>query len=197
MVVPFYSVNSADVISENQINSGSLTIQRLDDVYAIGDLQYDKYTHSNKKAYMIDDYLYIFNAEATPVTPDSDGIWLDAADSLALETSVRDLSDYAPNSGTSLVNAFSVLSSFDKQPDNIFLLTDGLPTMSESAPKKYMVTGGQRRKHFNVALTKIPVGISVNTILFPMEGDPEAAALYWQLALDTEGAFIAPSRDWP
>ena len=26
-------------------------------------LQYDKYTHSNKKAYMIDDYLYIFNAE--------------------------------------------------------------------------------------------------------------------------------------
>ena len=44
MVVPFYSVNSADVISENQINSGSLTIQRLDDVYAIGDLQYDKYT---------------------------------------------------------------------------------------------------------------------------------------------------------
>ena len=44
MVVPFYTVNSADVISENQINSGSLTIQRLDDVYAIGDLQYDKYT---------------------------------------------------------------------------------------------------------------------------------------------------------
>ena len=44
MVVPFYTVNSADIISENQINSGSLTIQRLNDVYAIGDLQYDKYT---------------------------------------------------------------------------------------------------------------------------------------------------------
>ena len=141
--------------------------------------------------------VYIFNTEATPVSPDTDGIWLDAADSLALETSVRDLSNHAPNSGTSLVNAFSVLAEFDNQPDNIFLLTDGLPTMSETAPKKYMVTGGQRRKHFNVALTKIPAGISVNTILFPMEGDPEAAALYWQLALDTEGAFIAPSRDWP
>ena len=141
--------------------------------------------------------VYIFNAEATPVSPDTDGIWLDAADSLALETSVRDLSNHVPNSGTSLVNAFSVLADFDDQPDNIFLLTDGLPTMSETAPKKYMVTGGQRRKHFNVALTKIPAGISVNTILFPMEGDPEAAALYWQLALDTEGAFIAPSRDWP
>ena len=135
--------------------------------------------------------------EATPVSPGTDGIWLDAADSLALETSVRDLSNHAPNSGTSLVNAFSVLAEFDNQPDNIFLLTDGLPTMSETAPKKYMVTVGQRRKHFNVALTKITAGISVNTILFPMEGDPEAAALYWQLALDTEGAFIAPSRDWP
>jgi hypothetical protein len=141
--------------------------------------------------------LYIFNAQATVATPGSEGVWLNAADPLALEISMRDLNNYVPNSGTSLVNAFSVIADFDKQPDNIFLLTDGLPTMSETAPKDYMVTGGQRRKHFNVALTKIPAGISVNTILFPMEGDPEAAALYWQLALDTQGAFIAPSRDWP
>ncbi len=45
MVVPFgFSVESADVIAENEINSGSLTIQRLDDVYTIGGLQYDEYT---------------------------------------------------------------------------------------------------------------------------------------------------------
>jgi hypothetical protein len=141
--------------------------------------------------------VYIFNAQATAATPGSEGVWLDAADSLALETSMQDIWSYTPNSGTSLVNAFNVIADFDKQPDNIFILTDGLPTMSETAPKDYMVTGSQRRKHFNVALTKIPLGISVNTILFPMEGDPEAAALYWQLALDTQGAFIAPSRDWP
>jgi hypothetical protein len=141
--------------------------------------------------------VYIFNAQATAATPGSEGVWLDAADSLALETSMQDIWSYTPNSGTSLVNAFDVIADFDKQPDNIFILTDGLPTMSETTPKDYMVTGSQRRKHFNVALTKIPLGISVNTILFPMEGDPEAAALYWQLALDTQGAFIAPSRDWP
>ena len=29
------------------------------------------------------------------------------------------------------------------------------------------------------------------------EGDPEAAALFWQFAMSTNGAFIAPSRDWP
>jgi hypothetical protein len=45
MVVPFgYFVQSENVIPENEINSGSLTIQRLDDVYTIGDLQYDEYT---------------------------------------------------------------------------------------------------------------------------------------------------------
>ena len=30
--------------AENEIYSGSLTIQRLDDVYTVGDLQYDEYT---------------------------------------------------------------------------------------------------------------------------------------------------------
>ena len=27
--------------------------------------------------------------------------------------------------------------------------------------------------------------------------DPEAAAMFWQFAMMTKGAFIAPSRDWP
>ena len=45
MVVPrTWAVESEDVIPENQINSGSLTIQKLDDFFTVGDLQYDKYT---------------------------------------------------------------------------------------------------------------------------------------------------------
>jgi hypothetical protein len=45
MVVPFgYTVQSADVITENQINSGSLTIQKSDDVYTIANIDYDEYT---------------------------------------------------------------------------------------------------------------------------------------------------------
>ena len=45
MVVPFgYSVKVQTLYAENEINSGSLTIQRLDDVYTVGDLQYDEYT---------------------------------------------------------------------------------------------------------------------------------------------------------
>lgn len=141
--------------------------------------------------------VYVFNTQSWAALEDSEGEWLDAADSLALENVVQAIKDYAPNSGTSLVNAFSQISDFESLPDNIFLLTDGLPTQGQSAPKKYMVSGEQRRKYFDAAMDIYPRNTPLNTILFPMEGDPEAAALYWQSALDTKGAFIAPSRDWP
>ncbi len=105
--------------------------------------------------------------------------------------------EYAPDGGTSLENALEALKDFQEKPDNLFLLTDGLPTQGKTASKNHMVTGEQRRRNFLSAVAVLPVGVPVNTILFPMEGDPEAAALYWQFAMATNGAFIAPSRDWP
>ena len=141
--------------------------------------------------------VYLFNTEGWAAIEDSEGEWLDAADSLALENTVQAVQNYVPSSGTSLVNAFSRIGDFELSPDNIFLLTDGLPTQGQSSPKKYMISGEQRRKYLNAALDIYPRSTPLNTILFPMEGDPEAAALYWQSALDTKGAFIAPSRDWP
>lgn len=141
--------------------------------------------------------VYLFNTEGWAVIEGSDGEWLDAADSLALEDTVEAIQNYAPSAGTSLVNAFSRISDFELAPDNIFLLTDGLPTQGQSSPRKYMISGEQRRKYFSAAMKIYPNTTPLNTILFPMEGDPEAAALFWQSALDTKGAFIAPSRDWP
>jgi hypothetical protein len=141
--------------------------------------------------------VYIFNTGAFPAAPGTNGEWLDAADSLQLEEAVDGLRAYAPDGGTSLANAVSVLTEFAELPDNLFLLTDGLPTQGKSPPTNFMVTGEQRRRNFLDAVSELPVGVPVNTILFPMEGDPEAAALYWQFALTTNGAFVAPSRDWP
>jgi hypothetical protein len=141
--------------------------------------------------------LYIFNTESTPAIVGSEGEWLDAADSLQLEQAMDGLNDFLPGGGTSLENAFTALSDFADQPDNLFLMTDGLPTQGKNPPQKYMVNGEQRRRNFISAIGKLPRGIPVNTILFPMEGDPEAAALFWQFAMNTRGAFIAPSRDWP
>lgn len=141
--------------------------------------------------------LYLFNTKAEAALVGSEGEWLDAADSLQLEDAVAGLKEFVPNGGTSLENAFNAMSDFDEPPDNLFLLTDGLPTQGKTPPSKYMVSGALRKKYFLSAIGKIPRGLSVNTILFPMEGDPEAAALFWQFAMNTRGAFISPSRDWP
>ena len=141
--------------------------------------------------------IYVFNTEAQAALTGSEGEWLDAADSLAMEDAIAGLKQYSPGSGTSLTNGFSAIADFENRPDNVFLLTDGLPTQGKNPPRKYMVSGEQRRKHFLAAIKEFPRGVPLNTILFPMEGDPEAAALFWQTALNTNGAFIAPSRDWP
>ncbi len=141
--------------------------------------------------------VYIFNTEALPASPGTAGEWLDAADALQLEDAVEGLKEFAPEGGTSLENAITALKDFEEKPDNLFLLTDGLPTQGKNPPTSTMVSGEQRRRNFLSAVGQLPIGIPVNTILFPMEGDPEAAALFWQFAMTTNGAFITPSRDWP
>jgi len=50
---------------------------------------------------------------------------------------------------------------------------------------------------FEQAAGRLGKGIPVNTLLFPIEGDPEAAEAFWRLAIQTQGSFITPSRDWP
>jgi hypothetical protein len=52
-------------------------------------------------------------------------------------------------------------------------------------------------RHFQQSLKRLPAGIPVNVILFPMEGDPLAASAFWKLAMATRGSFLSPSRDWP
>lgn len=141
--------------------------------------------------------VYVFNTEGVPVTPGTEGEWLDAADSLQLDETVDSLKAYAPEGGTSLENAITALKDFEEKPDNLFLLTDGLPTQGKNPPGAAMVSGEERRQNFLSAVGQLPIGVPVNVILFPMEGDPEAAAMYWQFAMATRGSFIAPSRDWP
>ena len=141
--------------------------------------------------------VYVFNNQAQVMLAGTEGEWLDASDPLALERVMESTDAFVPSEGTSLSKAIDVIAEFDSKPDNLFILTDGLPTIGDSDPKTVLVTSKQRRQFFATAITKLPRGVPVNTILFPMEGDPEAAALFWQLALDTKGAFIAPSRDWP
>ena len=82
-------------------------------------------------------------------------------------------------------------------PDNIFLITDGLPTQGLQPPATTTVTSRQRMEFFAQALKQLPQSVPVNTILVPMEGDPMAASAFWQLAQLTRGSYLSPTEDWP
>lgn len=140
--------------------------------------------------------LYTFNETAAPLLKGSQGTWLDAGNVEQLNQSADNLRTVIPEKGTSLFNAFSALQAIQPAPDNIFLLTDGLPTMGSGKPWRNRVPSQKRLSLFNEAVRKIPRA-PVNIILFPMEGDPLAADAFWRLAKDTRGSFFSPSKDWP
>jgi hypothetical protein len=103
-----------------------------------------------------------------------------------------------PSDGTSLENAFSIITQLNPRPDSIVLVTDGLPTQGASPPAlRKTVDGEQRLKLFERSLGKLPSGIPVNVILMPMEGDPMAPSAFWALTRKTKGIFLSPARDWP
>jgi hypothetical protein len=141
--------------------------------------------------------VYTFNETAVPVLDSSEGVWLDAADVGKLNETVGRLRKVVPQKGTSLLNAFNALRKMNPPPDNIFLLVDSLPTMGAGKPLKNRISGKERLSLFERAIHKIPVGVPLNIILYPMEGDPMAASAFWRLAKDTGGSFFSPSRDWP
>lgn len=142
--------------------------------------------------------IYTFNETAESVVPGTTGKWLEVTDGSELTRAVDALRDTSPEKGTSLYNAFQSASAMDPPPDNIYLLTDGLPTQGKSAPSKVeKVRPDKRRAYFERALRELPKRVPVNVVLYPMDGDPQAPGLMWGLALQTRGSFLTPARDWP
>ena len=142
--------------------------------------------------------VYAFNTRARALVPGSEGRWLDADDANSLSGALRELRGTVPQDGTSIENAFTAAMALSPRPDNIILVTDGLPTQGASPPAvKRTVDGEGRLRLFERAIAKLPASIPVNVILLPMEGDPMAPAAYWALTRRTNGAFMSPARDWP
>ena len=138
-----------------------------------------------------------FNTEARPALPGTSGKWLDVADQAQLEKVSVELRKITPSGGTSLEKAFVALQDLAPSPDNIFLITDGLPTQGSRAPSGNKISGQARLKLYRDAVKQLPRNVPVNIILAPMEGDPMAASEFWQLAQVSRGSFMSPSQDWP
>ena len=141
--------------------------------------------------------LITFNTKAQPALASTAGKWLEVANQAQLAQLSTELRKLTPSGGTSLENAFLALQTLTPRPDNIFLITDGLPTQGANPPRGSKVSGAERQKLYRAAVAQLPRNVPVNIILAPMEGDPMAASEFWQLAQVSRGSFMSPSQDWP
>jgi hypothetical protein len=141
--------------------------------------------------------IYGFNTKAAPVLASSAGKWQNADDPVQRSRNIEALSALVPQDGTSLANAFTAAKLMFPRPDQIILLTDGLPTQGKSAGLRRYVDANTRARLFDDAVGALPDGVPVDIVLFPMKGDLPAAHRFWQLARLTDGIVMFPSKDWP
>ena len=141
--------------------------------------------------------MYGFNTAAKSLITDSDGKWQDAADPKLLAQAVDKLRSTDPADGTSLINAFAAIRTLSPLPDQVVIVTDGLPTQGAQRPSRKFVNVGQRSRFFDEAERSLPKGVPVDVILLPMQGDLPAPHMFWTLARATGGNFLMPARDWP
>jgi len=140
----------------------------------------------------------VFNTEASALIAGTDSRWLSSDDAAQMNAILTAARGVAPTGGTSLHRAFAVIDRMAPPPDSVILVTDGLPTQGgriETSDR--LISEDERKALFADAVRGLRKGIPVNTLLLPMEGDPSAAAAFWQLAIMTQGSFITPSGDWP
>jgi hypothetical protein len=142
--------------------------------------------------------VYGFNTAAAPLLEGTAGEWLKGNDEPSRDRLQEAVGRLAPVGGTSLINAFAAIRDMKVPPDQVILITDGLPTQGATAPalRRY-VDAGDRAKLFDEAVRGINKNVPVDVILLPMKGDVPAPHRFWGLARMTKGAFVMPSPDWP
>ncbi len=141
--------------------------------------------------------IHHFNTSVVPLSGGDAPGWTAVTRFEEIDAMISELKKLAPLGGTNLEAPFLRARSLTPQPDNIVLITDGLPTQGKGGARSTTIDGAGRVKLFQRAVKNLPAKIPVNTILFPMEGDPLAASLFWQLAVASGGSFFTPTRDWP
>jgi len=141
--------------------------------------------------------IYTFNTKAQALLPDSTGKWISGGDLPQIARSLQALQTLVPADGTSLYNAFAATKTLSPWPDQIVLITDGLPTQGKTAgPRKY-VDSAARMRFFDESVGQLPDKVPIDSILLPMQGDSEAAHRFWHLARTSDGSVLMPAKDWP
>jgi hypothetical protein len=141
--------------------------------------------------------IYTFNTKAQPLLAEAAGKWHSSGDLPQVARELTALQALVPADGTSLYNAFAATRTLSPMPDQIVLITDGLPTQSKTAGTRKYVDSDARARYFDEAVGQLPAHVPVDSILLPMQGDSEAAHRFWRLARTSDGSLLLPARDWP
>lgn len=96
--------------------------------------------------------------------------------------------------GADLAKGLTTVNQLPQRASSLLLIGDGLPTAP--APPGGNLTEADRVQLFSRAQANRP-NAPFNAILFPFEGDPAAAGLFWRLSGSTGGITLIPDNDWP
>jgi hypothetical protein len=124
---------------------------------------------------------------------------------------VADINSLVPQNGTNLLEGLEELQRTMPNMTDLYVITDGLPSLISkssgfSASRgcnpvpggQVTISGGCRVQVMQRTLNINRMsGVKTNVILLPLEGDPQASALYWQWTSFTGGTFISPAGTWP
>ena len=136
------------------------------------------------------------------------GEWTRINERTSIEKQLINLFSNPPDKGTNLQNTIKGLSEWE-DVNSIYLITDSLPTQSNrkrNDPTKSRCfnndyTSGTCRikffQQFAEELEKLSSNVKLNTILLPMNGDPDAPYYFSDLSTSTGGCFMTPSKNWP
>ena len=128
----------------------------------------------------------------------------------SMQELVKGVDKLVPHHGTNLMQALKEIKRTMPKMTDLYVITDGLPTMLDlnsgfnntrsctPVPSAKSISGECRMAVFLHTLnTSMPKGVRTNVVLLPLEGDPHAAAAYWNWADMTGGVMISPAKGWP
>jgi hypothetical protein len=138
------------------------------------------------------------------------GKWLQADNPATLSAFYKELDTIVPEGATNLQKGLQAVAQHGAT--DLYLITDGLPTVGDSRyaslnpfagcssllGKSATISGECRLKLFRQSIRDSSLrGVTVNVILLPIEGDPDAANEYWAWAAQSGGLVISPAANWP
>lgn len=138
--------------------------------------------------------VFAMGESTTTLSGTTQNPYIDPYDNAALLTFLERLDNLAANGGADLDRGLATVNQLPQRASSLLLIGDGLPTAP--APRGGNLSEADRVQLFNRAQANRP-NAPFNAILFPFEGDPSAAGLFWRLSGSTGGITLIPDNDWP